>query len=124
MTKMPAALATTVALTARPTPGAPPLVERPKWQLASAITTPKIDALEEAVRDVAEAEEAAREAVVEARGLDVEERLGAVGRAEERERVGVERHHEERDDDADEARQDRETRSGRSRARGARRAAR
>ena len=37
---MPAALATTVAFTLRPTPGAPPLVERPKWQLASAITSP------------------------------------------------------------------------------------
>src|SRR5438105_981264 len=49
------------------------------------------EALEEAVGDVAEAEEAAGDAVVEGRRIDVEERLAGVGGAEERERVGEER---------------------------------
>src|SRR5690606_28581690 len=39
-TKMPATLTPTAAFTARPRPGAPPLVAKPKCQLESAMMTP------------------------------------------------------------------------------------
>jgi len=39
------AAATTAALTARPTPTAPPRTVTPKWQLVSAMARPKATAL-------------------------------------------------------------------------------
>ena len=72
------------------------------------MTRPKTTLLTRPVGHVAEVEEPAGEAVVEARRLDLEEREPRIRGAEERERVGVERHREERHDDGDEARQDEE----------------
>ena len=105
--KMPAALATTVALTARPTPGAPPVTPSPKWQLASAMPMPKTTLLTRPFM-TSPMPSSPGEAVVERPGLDAEEELAGVSRAEQRERVGEERREKQRRDDRDEARHDEE----------------